>query len=74
MKLIQSERGFTTEGIYKHYKGGLYEVIGEGIHKEAQEPLIFYYDDMDNFFARPTEMFKGSLEVDGKIVKRFIKD
>lgn len=28
--------------LYKHYKGGLYRVIGEGIHTETSEELTFY--------------------------------
>ena len=27
---------------HQHYKGGLYRVIGEGIHTETQEELVFY--------------------------------
>lgn len=56
---------------YKHYKGGTYHVIGEGKHTETEEDLVFYHDDLGNLWVRPTEMFNGTLEVDGKEIVRF---
>lgn len=29
-------------GVYKHYKGGLYQVIGVGEHTETKERLVVY--------------------------------
>lgn len=59
------------KGTYKHYKGGIYEVIGLGKHTETGESLVFYKDNEDNFWARPTEMFKGTIVVNGEIKQRF---
>jgi len=57
---------------YRHYKGGMYTVIGEGIHTETEEALVFYRADADSkLYARPRDMFYGELEYDGKVVKRF---
>ncbi len=61
------------KGTYKHYKGGIYEVIGVGKHTETGDSLVFYKDKEENLWARPTEMFKGTLEWEGKIVERFQK-
>lgn len=58
---------------FKHYKGGLYKVIGEVIHTETEEKLVTY-EDMDGIlWARPKEMFFEKIVVDGKEVNRFTK-
>ncbi|MEC0764975.1 DUF1653 domain-containing protein [Bacillus haynesii] len=58
---------------FKHYKGGIYKVIGEVIHTETEEVLVVY-DDMDGtVWARPKEMFFGNVNVEGKEIKRFTK-
>ncbi|TXF72830.1 DUF1653 domain-containing protein [Bacillus subtilis] len=58
---------------FKHYKGGLYKVIGEAIHTETEEKLVTY-EDMDGIlWARPNEMFFGTVVVDGKEINRFTK-
>lgn len=50
------------EATHQHYKGGLYQFVGDGIHTETEEPLTGYwhvhpYDR--RFYARPLEMFHG---------------
>ena len=32
----------TPLGLYRHYKGGEYEVLGVARHSETQEPLVVY--------------------------------
>ena len=29
-------------GIYRHYKGNVYEVMGTAQHSESEEPLVVY--------------------------------
>lgn len=63
-------------GIYKHYKGNLYEVIGTALHSETTEPLVVYkplYNTKVSLWVRPYEMFFDSIEFNGKIVQRFEK-
>ena len=56
-----------------HYKGGEYMFLGEGIHTETEEELVFYYASLDfKLYARPKNMFHDYLEYKGENVKRFV--
>lgn len=47
-------------GIYQHFKGNLYEVIGEAFHTEEHEYYVVYkplYESSEQFFLRPKDMF-----------------
>ncbi|WP_018625192.1 DUF1653 domain-containing protein [Kangiella aquimarina] len=60
-------------GKYKHYKGKYYEVLDVARHSETLEYFVVYktlYGDFDTWI-RPLEMFTETVEVDGKLVKRF---
>ncbi len=63
------------EGIYKHYKGGKYRVVGVGKHSETLEDYVVYealYENkLSKVWVRPVELFIDYKEVDGKKVKRF---
>ncbi|MCX6712567.1 MAG: DUF1653 domain-containing protein [Candidatus Vogelbacteria bacterium] len=62
-------------GIYEHYKGHQYRVVGVAKHSETLEDLVIYealYDnEMSKLWARSAEMFFGEVEIDGKKVERF---
>ena len=61
------------KGIYRHYKGNEYELIGVAIHSETLEEMVVYralYGDK-NLWVRPAHMWEEEVEVDGKTVKRF---
>lgn len=65
-------------GKYKHYKGGMYEVLGVARHSETLEELVVYralYDSKEfgknSLWVRPKRMFCESVEVDGKTISRF---
>jgi len=62
-------------GKYRHYKGMMYEVLGIVKHSETLEDYVHYQALYDNEIAkewiRPLTMFLESVEVDGKLVKRF---
>ena len=60
-------------GIYRHYKGNDYEVIGVAFHSETEEQLVVYrplYGER-KLWVRPLAMFAEHVNVDGKQVQRF---
>jgi len=60
-------------GVYRHYKGKDYLVIGLAHHSETREPLVVYrclYDDY-SLWVRPEAMFKETVVIDGKEIPRF---
>ena len=62
-------------GIYQHYKGNKYEVIGIAKHSETLEDLVVYralYDNkVSQLWVRPLKMFTETIENDGKEIERF---
>jgi hypothetical protein len=62
-------------GRYRHYKGGLYEVMGLVRHSETLQPLVLYralYGDY-GLWVRPAAMFAETVEVDGRARARFAR-
>ena len=60
-------------GVYEHFKGKRYRVLGIARHSETLEELVVYkalYGDHD-LWTRPLHMFLGEKEVNGKKVPRF---
>ena len=60
-------------GIYKHYKGNLYEVLTTARHSETEEWMVVYkalYGE-EGMWVRPYEMFVERVEVEGKLISRF---
>lgn len=59
--------------LYKHYKGGLYRVIGEAKHTETEEDLVVYMSvETGLLWVRPCEMFHELVDLpDGQVVPRF---
>lgn len=60
-------------GRYRHYKGGLYTVIGIARHSESGEWLVVYRPEYGerSLWVRPWSMFMETVVVDGRIVPRF---
>ncbi|MEE8126386.1 MAG: DUF1653 domain-containing protein [Nitrospirales bacterium] len=60
-------------GVYRHYKGKDYQVIGVARHSETEEELVVYRALYGSFglWARPTAMFGETIEFEGKRVARF---
>lgn len=64
-------------GIYQHYKGNKYLVLGIAKHSETKEDLVVYVslyeNDMASLWVRPLNMFLEDVEIDGKVMPRFRK-
>jgi hypothetical protein len=60
-------------GKYRHYKGGLYEVLGVARHSETHEELVVYrplYGE-GGLWARPRQMFLETVLVNSVMRPRF---
>ena len=64
------------KGIYKHYKGNLYEVIDIANHSETLEKMVVYralYGDKE-LWVRPVSMWNEIVKLpNGESVVRFEK-
>jgi len=61
------------QGIYRHYKGSLYQVLHTATHSETEESLVVYrclYGEY-GVWVRPLSMFAETVTVDGKEIPRF---
>ncbi|MEN6670931.1 DUF1653 domain-containing protein [Psychrobacter sp. B38] len=61
------------QGIYRHYKGSLYQVLHTATHSETEESLVVYrclYGEY-GVWVRPLSMFTETVTVDGQEVPRF---
>jgi hypothetical protein len=64
-------------GLYKHYKGKIYEVIDIATHSETLEKMVIYkatyQPEGENIWVRPLKMFTETIVVNGIETKRFNK-
>ena len=60
-------------GVYKHYKGNEYLVLGIANHSETLEKMVFYQALYGEYkiWVRPIEMWNEEVEVNGIKVPRF---
>ena len=62
-----------TGGIYRHFKGNRYKVLGTAKNSETLEIMVIYqalYGDF-GLWVRPLAMFTETVERDGKVFPRF---
>jgi hypothetical protein len=67
---------YIEPGTYEHYKGNEFEVVGIALDSENLQPLVVYkplYESKVAFWARPYDMFIGTVLIDGAEVIRFKK-
>ncbi|PNP96910.1 DUF1653 domain-containing protein [Moraxella sp. RCAD0137] len=65
------------KGVYRHYKGNLYQVVDVVRHSETLDWLVLYHplygdlSEQSTLWVRPFEMFVQMLEQGGECVPRF---
>ena len=60
-------------GLYRHYKGRFYQVLGTARHSESLEPMTVYralYGE-HGLWVRPAAMFAEEITIDGVPCQRF---
>ena len=61
-------------GIWRHFKGNRYQVIGMAKHSETLEDMVVYralYGE-GGLWVRPASMWLEKVERDGKTYQRFV--
>ncbi len=67
------DAGEIVPGTYRHFKGGMYEVLGVARHSETEEELVVYrplYGER-GLWVRPRALFLDEVTRDGVRVPRF---
>ena len=65
----------TPPGLYRHYKGLIYEVVGTVRHSESLEPMTLYralYGER-GLWVRPAAMFNEEVVIEGVRQPRFAR-
>jgi hypothetical protein len=65
----------TPKGLYRHYKGGQYRVLGTVRHSEDLQPMTLYqalYGE-HGLWVRPAAMFAEVGEFNGIVQPRFTR-
>ncbi|MGP9690176.1 DUF1653 domain-containing protein [Psychrobacter sp. AOP22-C1-C5] len=71
--MSQQNQNSIPQGIYRHYKGSLYQVLHTAKHSETEDSLVVYrclYGEY-GVWVRPLSMFTEMVTVDGKEIPRF---
>ena len=59
-------------GVYRHFKGGVYQVLYIAKHSETLENMVIYKSMADGgIWTRPASMWNEIVERDGKCFPRF---
>lgn len=67
---------YPKKGIYRHFKGGRYELIDIARHSETREEMVVYralYGD-GGLWVRPLSMWSETVVRDGKTYTRFVPE
>lgn len=56
---------------FRHYKGGLYELVCEATLESDHTPMVVYRAANGSVWIRPKSVFFETVMVEGKAVPRF---
>lgn len=56
---------------YRHYKGGVYELVCEATLESDHTPMVVYRAANGTVWIRPKDVFFELVDVDGASVPRF---
>ncbi len=71
--MVSEAAGDPVPGIYRHYKGKTYKVLGVAKHSETEDKLVVYqalYGER-GLWVRPLDMFMETVQCQGQEVQRF---
>ena len=57
---------------YRHYKGGIYELVAEAVLEADRTPVMVYRGQDGAVWVRPRTDFFSQVEIDGVSVSRFM--
>lgn len=66
-----SKKAGAQPQLYRHYKGGIYELVCEATQESDLTPVIVYRSHNGSVWTRPKEVFFEMLEVNGVMLQRF---
>ena len=59
-------------GVYRHFKGGVYEAVAVASHSETLEPMVVYRNvESGQYWVRPASMWNETVDYNGVKVLRF---
>lgn len=62
-----------TPGMYRHFKGGVYEALFLAKDGETQEDVVVYKNAKGEVWVRPLSMWSEHVERDGYNGPRFVR-
>jgi len=66
----------TAGGVYRHYKGDSYRVVGLALHSDDTWNVVYealYDGAVSKLFSRPVSEWRQMVEWEGRQVRRFVK-